>query len=175
MWPRGTPLALLQAFVWVGTRSSTASRSSDCSSDATSTSVVTSAADLAHGGVCPASELSCPRCPAQAPIKCPQGLCTANVRECTPNIYIRGALPLPYLAPLRRRPGHALALSQVTAMPRTATASSTATCSRGSAMRAGVRDPARSMAVAPRMLLRPFCIPLLRRALPVNGDGIDDF
>ena len=30
------------------------------------------AASLRHGGVCPASELSCPRCPFERPITCPQ-------------------------------------------------------------------------------------------------------
>ena len=51
---------------------------------------VLSAASLRHGGVCPASELSCPACPAHTPIKCPQGLCTDDVRTCTPNVLIRG-------------------------------------------------------------------------------------
>jgi len=47
---------------------------------------------LAHGGACPASELTCPACP-QGQFKCPSGGCVSNVRDCTANVYIRGAPP----------------------------------------------------------------------------------
>ena len=48
------------------------------------------AADLPFGGVCPPSELQCPGCINDAPIKCPSGLCEENVRNCLPNVNIRG-------------------------------------------------------------------------------------
>ena len=66
---------------------------SSCSTELTRTPVISSATDLPFSGVCPASELSCPMCPLETPVKCPSGLCAANVRECTPNVYIRGETP----------------------------------------------------------------------------------
>ena len=45
---------------------------------------------LVHGGLCPASELECPDCAPKTPVRCPQGDCRASVRDCTPNVYIRG-------------------------------------------------------------------------------------
>ena len=48
------------------------------------------ASELAHGGECPPSERECLPCPA-GEYKCPQGGCRANIRDCTPNVFIRGA------------------------------------------------------------------------------------
>ena len=48
------------------------------------------AALLPFGGVCPASETVCPPCPAAAPVKCPSGLCRADVRPCPPHLFFRG-------------------------------------------------------------------------------------
>ena len=42
------------------------------------------------GGVCPPSELTCPPCPWDAPVKCPSGGCAAHARECPPNVWLRG-------------------------------------------------------------------------------------
>ena len=55
------------------------------------TDCVTRAADLPFGGVCPASELVCPACPPTAPVKCPSGGCSSDVRTCTPNVHLRGS------------------------------------------------------------------------------------
>ena len=52
---------------------------------------VQSAAALPFGGVCPASELVCPACPWNTPVKCPSGGCAADVRDCHPNVLLRGA------------------------------------------------------------------------------------
>ena len=49
------------------------------------------AASIPHQGVCPASELECPECPAETRIRCPQGDCRADVHACTPNVFVRGS------------------------------------------------------------------------------------
>lgn len=53
-------------------------------------SCVQSAAALPFGGMCPGTELECPPCPWDAPVKCPSGGCAAHVRECHPNVFLRG-------------------------------------------------------------------------------------
>ena len=44
---------------------------------------------IAHGGLCPAFELTCPPCPS-GHVKCPTGSCMPNVRECPGNVNVRG-------------------------------------------------------------------------------------
>ena len=44
---------------------------------------------IAHGGLCPAFELTCPPCP-DGHVKCPTGSCKPSVRECPGNVYIQG-------------------------------------------------------------------------------------
>ena len=44
---------------------------------------------LAHGGLCPPSELECPPCPSGT-YKCPTGGCEADIRQCLPNVNLRG-------------------------------------------------------------------------------------
>lgn len=48
------------------------------------------AATLPFGGACPASELVCPVCPPNAPVKCPSGGCASDVRTCWPNVVLGG-------------------------------------------------------------------------------------
>lgn len=48
------------------------------------------AATLPFGGVCPSTELVCPVCPQESPIKCPMGGCATDVRDCPPNVFFRG-------------------------------------------------------------------------------------
>ena len=45
---------------------------------------------IAHNGLCPAFELTCPPCPL-GHVKCPTGGCQPTVRECPPNVNVRGA------------------------------------------------------------------------------------
>ena len=47
-------------------------------------------ARLPFAGMCPPSELVCPACPLEAPVKCPTGGCVADVRTCPPNVWLRG-------------------------------------------------------------------------------------
>ena len=47
------------------------------------------AADLPFGGVCPATELTCPPCPRTSPVKCPSGGCADVPNQCTPNVLFR--------------------------------------------------------------------------------------
>lgn len=44
---------------------------------------------LPHRGVCPPSELQCPACP-RGQVKCPLGMCSADVRACRPNVVLGG-------------------------------------------------------------------------------------
>ena len=45
---------------------------------------------LPFGGLCPPSELVCPPCPLETPIKCPGGGCVLDVRRCEPNVWLQG-------------------------------------------------------------------------------------
>ena len=47
-------------------------------------------ARLPFGGLCPPSELVCPSCPLETPIKCPGGGCVLDVRRCEPNVWLQG-------------------------------------------------------------------------------------
>eukprot|EP00326_Haptolina_ericina_P024417 CAMPEP_0181176586 /NCGR_PEP_ID=MMETSP1096-20121128/4708_1 /TAXON_ID=156174 ORGANISM="Chrysochromulina ericina, Strain CCMP281" /NCGR_SAMPLE_ID=MMETSP1096 /ASSEMBLY_ACC=CAM_ASM_000453 /LENGTH=83 /DNA_ID=CAMNT_0023264683 /DNA_START=12 /DNA_END=263 /DNA_ORIENTATION=+ len=77
-------------FVWAGL----ATDSSSCHSLGMASYGDPLAGELPHGGICPATEISCTTCPAATRIKCPQGLCAADVSECTPNVFIRGVQAL---------------------------------------------------------------------------------
>ena len=44
---------------------------------------------VGHGGLCPAFELTCPPCPITH-VKCPMGGCQLSIRECPPNVNVRG-------------------------------------------------------------------------------------
>ena len=63
--------------------------------------------DLPYRGICPPTELVCPACPPATPYKCPSGGCTADVRTCTPNVWLKGECDETTCKEVRRQTAHA--------------------------------------------------------------------